>query len=569
MTDSSLTSDPFVRRTAITAAIVALVLAIAGMAAYLLTRDSADPDFTVAIGLVSPTDENRVAPGLVDCPTTEQATSPLAGSSFADSTPPAERSAFGAGQLVAYNLRVTTADGAPDNGRFVLRFSDAFEPRLRCGFLSTADPATTADGVVMTWVDASGAEAAGQIELTSMPPSESVVIQLWVELRRGEEPSRQMSLAVTAGADTVADPVTRAERASLGLPATAAGEPNLVIDDGTEAAPLGDSFTTSYTATNNTSAVLNGVNLVASIDAGATVTGARVADTTGFATTCRTRGGRLECDLGFLNPGESVTINGTVLVDASAVTFWGRDQGPCNNDDQQDLCQRATLEWAGPFSSDELETSEVTNVDDASVFSIAAEPAVETGYRLGSVTVNILVTTDLPQATLTDVSTTGCPLATYAAGDTDQGAALADAVFATDGDGVLNAGELWLLTCAARQYDEGLIEVVVAGTADGLPGRSVTTIEIEVIDPMVTMERTEGAEVTWTVTNSGDVALDSIAVSAPGCEPTRTGNGDGDTVLDVAEVWTYSCPSGAGVGRVFAIDPLGATVSGADETADS
>ena len=203
MTETSLTNDPFLRRTAVTAAIIALVLAIGGSAAYLLTRSSAEPHFGVGAGLVSPTDENRIAPGLVECPGADRADSPLVDSDFADSTEPAERSGFGIGQLVAYNIRVTASEDAPDAARFVVRFSDAFDPGLRCAFISTGDPDTSdGDGtppVQMTWLDASGAEPAGQIELTDISPGDTVVTQLWVALRGGDDAGRQLSLTVSPG----------------------------------------------------------------------------------------------------------------------------------------------------------------------------------------------------------------------------------------------------------------------------------------------------------------------------------------------------------------------------------
>ncbi|MDH4170124.1 MAG: hypothetical protein OEW42_11090 [Acidimicrobiia bacterium] len=569
MTEKSLSKDPFVRRTAITATIIAVVLAIGASAAYLLTRSSAEPEFDVALGLVSPTDENRVAPGLVDCPTEPRAPSPLLDSAFATSTQPVERSGFGTGQLVAYNVRFIVASDAPDTGRFVLRFSQAFEPGLRCAFVATDDPDTdAAGGAQMNWLDASGAEPAGQIELTDVTPGDSIVTQLWVALREGEDPGRQMSLTVTPGEGTDANPVTRSDRISLGLPTTATGDPSVTIDDGTEPAPLGQSQSTRYIVTNETSAVLNRVQLTASIDEDAIITGARVDDREGHPTSCLADAGRLMCDLGFLNPGESVPVIATLTVDATAISFWGRDTGRCARDGEQDLCQRAVLTWAGPFSSDSTEVTEVTNVDDTSVFSVGALPAGDTAYALGSIAVTISVTTDAATAEISEVSTNGCPVATYVSGDTDVGPAATEPAFITDGDGVLNAGEVWFFTCSARQFVDETILVLVTGTAEGLPGRTTVELPIEVISPAIVISRIDGADTTWTVTNSGDTPLESVAVSAPGCSPQRTGAGNNDAVLDVAEAWTYTCPTGAGTGRAFAIDPLGNTVSGADETFD-
>lgn len=571
MTDSSLSRDPFVRRTALTAAVIALVVLVVAGAAYLLTSGSDEHDFSVRIGMVSPTQANRVAPSLVACPSDERAASPLADATLDPSLPPVERTGFGVGQVVAYNLAVAVGDGAPDTGRFVVRFSDAFEPGVICTFVVVEDPAhrEADDQVVAAWRDASATEPAGQLELSGLSPADEVVVQVWVVLSDDERPTRQASVSVSPGLDTDVEPVSRSDRVALGMPVTATGDPAVTIDDGAAPAVLGQPFTTTYTVTNATTAVMNRVTFVGSVDDGARVTGAQVDDTAGHPTECTAAAGDLTCELGFLSPDEVVTIEATVEVDPTAVSFWGRETGPCEPDDEQDMCQRALLSWAGPFSPDTLEVTEITNIDDAAVFSVLATPQVDTGYALGTVNVDILVTTDAASAEITEVSATGCPMATYTSGDLDQGPALASPVFATDGDGILGAGELWLFTCGARQYVDGIIEVVVAGSAAGVPGRTVQQLEIEVIDPVLTISRSEGAGVTWTVTNDGDVPLTSVAVSATGCQPDLTDAADLDEVLAEAESWTYTCPAGAGPGRAFAVDPLGATVSAADETVDS
>lgn len=569
----SLATDPFIRRSAVTAGIIALAVVIVGAAAYLLTRSEPVPDFRVRIGLVSPTDDNRVDPSFAECPNTERAPSPLPGSDFETSRDDAERSAFGTGQLVAYNVRVIATEAAPDAARFILRFSDTFQPGVRCAFIVEDDPDTT-DGddgapATLVWRDASGSGPAGQIELSGLAPGDQVVAQLWVVLAPDGASTPELGLDVTPGAGTDAEPVSRRERVNLGLPPTAVGDPTVEIDDGTTPAVIGEAFTTDYVVRNDTDSVLNQVVLTAQVDAGAAITGARIVDETGAPTSCRTPESRLRCDLGFLNVGETVTVRATLSIDEDAITFWGRDTGACENDDQQDLCQRAELQWAGPFSPDSVETSEVTNIDDISVFSVSAVPGLDVGYLLGSVPVIIDVTTDAGRATITEVATNGCPIATYLAGDTVRGEPLADPAFATDGDGYLDAGEIWQFTCAARQYDEGRITVVVAGEGDGLPGRTEVQLEIEVINPMVSITRTDGAEVTWTVTNEGDTPLESVAVAASGCQPRIALAGDFDAVLAEGEAWTFTCPAGAdvGVGTVFALDPLGATVSAVDQTA--
>ena len=46
---------------------------------------------------------------------------------------------------------------------------------------------------------------------------------------------------------------------------------------------------------------------------------------------------------------------------------------------------------------------------------------------------------------------------------------------------------------------------------------------------------------TMRVHNDGQTSLGSVDLLGPGCSPERTGNGNGDAVLAVGELWTYRC----------------------------
>lgn len=119
-------------------------------------------------------------------------------------------------------------------------------------------------------------------------------------------------------------------------------------------------------------------------------------------------------------------------------------------------------------------------------------------------------------------------------------------------DEVLNPEATWEFTCSQALTADTDSAATVAGIdSRENPVAFAATAPVEVIAPEIAIEKTvdkpvvaKGAPVTYTysVSNSGDFPLSSVSVSDAGCASVNQATqGDGDTTLEVNEVWTYTC----------------------------
>lgn len=174
----------------------------------------------------------------------------------------------------------------------------------------------------------------------------------------------------------------------------------------------------------------------------------------------------------------------------------------------------------------------------------------------------------------------------------------------SDGDGDLDADEVWHYTCTAPLEKEqgtsttpgGTATVTNLATASGTPylpddptqtGPEQTdtdTAQVDVIQPGLTLTKTAsadavlaGTDVTYTVevANTGDAALDVTGLSDDSCSPLEyvAGDANGNGLLDgvdsgAPETWRYRCTRAVGLptppatadvntATVTALDPLG------------
>ncbi len=575
MNAEHLTGDPFLRRTAVIAAAIAAAVIIALLVSLVLFRGDPPTDFALAIGIVEPIDDTRVSPDKLDCPTDQRASSPIPGSEFGAATASPDRNSFGLGQVVAFAISVTAGEAPADVARLNATFGEAFaaNPGVFCVFVVEDDPAHAEDAAgtpaTARWFPtaaASGAE--GQLVLGGMDAGETVIVQAWTVLESAGTDSPKLELTLRPSQGTAAETATRSDRVSLGAPTGTGAELTLAVDDGNGIVAPGGDFVTAYTITNPTDAVVNRINFRANIEGDARFTDVSVDDAVGGITRCDVEEGTVSCTAGFAAPGETITVLATAEADPLAAAFWGRDTGECQRDERQDLCQRSVLSWLGSFNAVTTELSEVTNLDDNEIVSVEASPVTPVAYARGSVNVDIFVTTDeVGGVTVVNASTSGCDEAIYVEGDTIVD--VADQRPPGDGDGLLTPGEVWQFQCAARQYVDGLIEVLVQVEGpDGAPGQTAREVQIELIDPQVTLIRAEDdtEETSWLVTNTGDDPLTDVALSSPGCQPQLEDAADGDEILDIEEEWRFTCPAGAAPGTVFAIDSQLNTIRARDDS---
>lgn len=148
-------------------------------------------------------------------------------------------------------------------------------------------------------------------------------------------------------------------------------------------------------------------------------------------------------------------------------------------------------------------------------------------------------------------------------------------------DNLLDPGEIWTFTCATV-IGEDVTNVGSATALDplGQPVTASDTASVVAIAPGLHIEK-EGSDdavlpgttvtYTYTVTNSGDVALADVAIEDDRCAPLAFLGGDtnGDERLDLEEAWRYRCAAAiqedtTNTATVTARDPLGNLLSDQD-----
>ncbi|HRW09886.1 MAG TPA: hypothetical protein P5121_32515, partial [Caldilineaceae bacterium] len=151
----------------------------------------------------------------------------------------------------------------------------------------------------------------------------------------------------------------------------------------------------------------------------------------------------------------------------------------------------------------------------------------------------------------------------------------------TNGDGALDLTETWQFTCATTIAVDTTNIATVTGT-DPLGGTvtdqddafvDVRTSAIDLVKVGSSDWVTKGTTVvyTYTVTNVGDDPLRQVQVVDDKCSSVTYLDGDsnGDTILDLAEVWRYRCSAvireqTTNIAVVTALDSFGNTVTDQD-----
>lgn len=129
----------------------------------------------------------------------------------------------------------------------------------------------------------------------------------------------------------------------------------------------------------------------------------------------------------------------------------------------------------------------------------------------------------------------------------------------TDLDDALDVSETWAYRCT-RELDETHTNTVVAtGWANGLSASDVAVatvvVGVPLVPPLIHVTKVPsplallagGGSVTYTetITNPGTVPLSGVALADDRCSPVvyRSGDTNGDALLDPGEAWVYTCQS--------------------------
>jgi len=126
----------------------------------------------------------------------------------------------------------------------------------------------------------------------------------------------------------------------------------------------------------------------------------------------------------------------------------------------------------------------------------------------------------------------------------------------SDSDARLDVTEIWTYHCYTTLSETHTNIVVATGWANGLTATDIASATVVVgtpiVPPLIHITKIPspltllagGGAVTYTkqVTNPGTVALSNVHVTDDKCTPTYvSGDMNGDSMLDPAETWTYTC----------------------------
>jgi len=127
----------------------------------------------------------------------------------------------------------------------------------------------------------------------------------------------------------------------------------------------------------------------------------------------------------------------------------------------------------------------------------------------------------------------------------------------TNGDAILQVNEIWVYRCSTTLAETHTNTVTATGWANGISTTDIASATVVVgepiIPPLIHVTKVPdplaflagGGLVTYTekITNPGTVALSSVALTDDKCAPVKFVSGDtnGDSLLDPAETWVYTC----------------------------
>lgn len=528
-----------VRQFPVLPALIAIALAVAA-SILLVVTGGGDPAYTVS--LVPTLGDGTILPDqLDDCPTPEAA-----------STSSDRSATVGRGAIVPISFSVAGDSGAAADTTItsVIEIDEGHSSRmaiaLDAGIVCTTIESD--DGAELTAATV-GSPAAGQpvvvtTEVTGIDEGAIAIVHHWFETTAssdradGEAAVQLVSADASAGAATLETVdlerplslVSRSETPVLDLELTDEDLPK----------EIGDELEYRVVVTNvSRGVIVNDVILTDTPDEFTSVVDVDISDDRAPFGECETAD-VVTCDLGFLAVGEMVEIVITTRVQEGAVTSWPAEDGDCEST-QQDLCNRAQVTWRQTGgSTDGLDRSEPTNIDESSgvVLIKSASGAPGVVYADEQVVLGYSVRSNLPDASLSDVvlDDPGCGEPLYVDGDVNQ-------------NGLVDPEEIWLYTCVASSGVNAVDDaLVVAVGPDGDVLEDAASIDVDVAAPLLSVFI--ASDDAWRVSNVGDVALENVHIIAGDCTEVAP-NG-----LEPDDSWASTCPRG-GEATAWAVDVHG------------
>ncbi|WP_052055845.1 DUF4114 domain-containing protein [Myxosarcina sp. GI1] len=309
-------------------------------------------DYQIDFSAADSTLYDRLFPQQISTLPVGRESDPLNNATAIDSVESLAPANLALGQIVPFEFRIT-ADSAGSVYGDTITVTAGWETATTNGGLFGYDGNL---GVIAAFIDASdpsasndtdatvsnfswnlvGTEIQGTFEITNLDPGKEIVLEAWVVLQdeipvgtTGNVQSRLIG-AETSGAIESGDKINTGNQTipllrvkdffstSADLSVVVGDSDVVTVQDDSAEVSIGEQFTYTILATNNSDAVANQVVLTDNLDPNVKFIAAKITDNEGAITTVShddsTSGGILTGDLGFLNPGEEVAIEVTVEV---------------------------------------------------------------------------------------------------------------------------------------------------------------------------------------------------------------------------------------------------------------
>ncbi len=530
--------------------------AAADAGAYSLTYQAADPK-----------KYERRTPDQVTCPTGGRGASPIAGANFSDGLSSLAPEELALGQVVVFHMEIeVNGSTSPENGTITISpewdapaFGYDHTYGLLCAFVDTADPLYSGDGneSVTGWSttklpnSSSPTSFRSTVNIAGLDNQDRVIVELWVVLMDSIPAGTSGNIhtgihsAQTSTGAAISIKSGKIPLNKLKNFFTSQADVSVQKMDAPDPVDLLGELQYTLEVTNSASdTVANEVTLTDLLDTNTAFKSIAITDTAGYASTCSHSAGVITCDLGFLNPLETVTITATVNVLASAKIGPG-GAGPC--DGSESLCNQVSITSINDDETSNNSVSQPTGVTIPGPFgalSIDKVPNADVVYP-GTEVVYTYHISNSGTHEVADIEVTDdfCLPVVYGSGD-------------SDGDGLLDPNETWVYTCLQTLFEDTTNIGTVTGTdyITGIPLSNQNSATVNVINPLIEVIKTASADTVMTgesvvytyritIPPSGDDPLDRVTVTDDKCAPVVYVSGDTNlnAILDLTEEWTYSC----------------------------
>jgi hypothetical protein len=585
------------------AVVAVLVLGLGVVGARGVFGGGGDTPYRIDSAIAEPTRENRVMPDRAQCPKdgrlADGQEAPLPKTNFTSSGSRPLDGLFAPGQLVAFEFLVEANGSAPSTGSLDFEVSwpkgsdrDAGfdeDSKVVCAFVDPTDPSASEK-------DESSKPAA---HFTDLPPTQDslrasfavqnlaandrVVVEVWLVAVRSVPTSGGLLETRISNAKADAGKKVELQRNVLNYrmnffdrqedPAV-----TMDVDDSQPAdASRGDHVDYAITIANPAqTAITPAARLDAFLDPHTKLTPTlQVTDTQGSITTCAPaadqQGLGFTCNLGFLNPQESVKILARVAIQPDAERRWTKEDPGCGGEGVlTDICGRFVLSYKqGPANDARVEVDQPSDLPNNQPLTLSKlVPIAPYAYPGQQVTFTYRVSNAGQSGSFNQLRVTDDTCKDITGPGPDP-----------NGNGKLDPGESWDYTCSIEHINADQTRSTSradAFTDDGRPVQATAITEITLIKPKLAVSigqasRDSPTSRPITVTGSGDAPLTDVALSAPGCASTAlVASGNGDRTLDAGESWTYNCtldpkadPKAQLTVRVYGADQLGAGITAA------